>query len=116
MTDFSYLTIKDFCAKHPSFKEGGIRFRIFHSKTNGLAQHGAITRNGRTVLINEAKFFSWLESDASNASDPHVQEKKISKKKKVMSHIEGADKIKLLDEACRAIEYASLLIQKYKGE
>lgn len=55
------LTIKQFSAKHPAFVEGGIRWRIFNEKTNGLSESGAIIRNGRRVLINEAKFFAWLE-------------------------------------------------------
>ena len=57
-----YLTIKQFCQRHQAFREGGIRHNIFHEKTNGLADSGAIVRNGRRVLINEEKFFVWLES------------------------------------------------------
>ena len=57
-----YSTIKQFCQRHPAFTEGGIRHNVFHSKTNGLAKSGAIVRNGRRVLINEGKFFIWLEN------------------------------------------------------
>jgi hypothetical protein len=62
MTIPVYSTIKQFCERHPAFTEGGIRHNIFHEKTNGLKKSGAIVRNGRRVLINEQKFFAWLES------------------------------------------------------
>jgi len=55
------LTVKQFAEKHPAFPIGGIRFRIFHEEKNGLKESGAIIRNGRRVLINEEKFFTWLE-------------------------------------------------------
>jgi len=45
---------------------GGIRHRIFNEETNGLKKSGAILRNGRRVLINEEKFFSWLEDQNWN--------------------------------------------------
>ena len=58
---YIYSTIKQFCQRHQAFTEGGVRHNIFHEKTNGLAESGAIVRNGRRVLINEGKFFLWLE-------------------------------------------------------
>jgi hypothetical protein len=54
-------TVKQFSEKHPAFPEGGMRHRIFHADHNGLADSGAIIRNGRRVLINEERFFNWLE-------------------------------------------------------
>lgn len=57
-----YSTVKQFCERHPAFPIGGIRHRIFHEETNGLKKSGAIIRNGRRVLINEEKFFTWLEN------------------------------------------------------
>ncbi len=62
MTTPTLSTVKQFSDKHPAFPIGGLRHRIFHEKTNGLKNSGAIIRNGRRVLINEEKFFSWLES------------------------------------------------------
>lgn len=56
-----YLTVKQFCLRHPAFAEGGIRFLIFNEKINGLADSGVVVRMGRKVLINEMKFFHWLE-------------------------------------------------------
>ena len=58
----SLLTVKQFVNKDQAFTEGGIRFQIFNEKTNGLKESGAIVRMGRKVLINEEKYFQWLES------------------------------------------------------
>lgn len=63
MTIPSLYTVSKFSEKHPAFPVGSIRDRIFHSKTNGLAKSGAIIRNGRRVLINEEKWFLWLEGE-----------------------------------------------------
>jgi len=57
----TYSTVKQFSQKHEAFPEGGMRHRIFHADTNGLAESGAIVRDGRRVLINEDKFFQYLE-------------------------------------------------------
>jgi len=54
-------TVKQFCKKNPAFTEGGIRDRIFYAESNGLNKFGAILRNGRRVLIDEEKFFTWLQ-------------------------------------------------------
>lgn len=62
MQDQVYSTVKQFSERHPAFPEGGIRHRIFYEKENGLKESGAIVRNGRRVLINEIKFFDWLEN------------------------------------------------------
>ncbi len=58
-----HSTVKQFCERYPAFTEGGIRHNIFYKDTNGLAESGAIVRNGRRILINEEKFFAWLESE-----------------------------------------------------
>ena len=58
----TYLTVRQFAEKHPAFPEGGIRHRIFHEHSNGLAKSGAIIRNGRKLLIREDRFFAWLEA------------------------------------------------------
>ena len=68
------LTIKQFAEKHPAFPEGGLRWRIFHERTNGLKDAGAILRNGNRVLIYEERFFAWLDTkngiDASASRTP----------------------------------------------
>lgn len=55
-------TVNQFTTRNPAFTNGGIRALIFNEATNGLKQSGAILRIGRKVLIDEAKFFSWVES------------------------------------------------------
>ena len=60
-------TIKQFSQRHPAFPEGGLRYRIFHSGTNGLSDSGAIIRNGRRVLIDEERFFEWLRDRGAAA-------------------------------------------------
>ena len=57
-----YLTVKQFAKKHQAFPQGGLRHKIFHADKNGLAKSGAILRDGRKILLNEAKFFVWLEN------------------------------------------------------
>lgn len=60
MTTFS--TVNQFAEKQPAFTIGGLRSLIFNEHINGLAQSGAIIRVGRKVLINDVKFFEWLEA------------------------------------------------------
>jgi hypothetical protein len=58
----SYLTVNQFSQKHPAFNRGGLRSLIFNEHQNGLAKFGAIVRIGRKVLIDESKFFAWIEA------------------------------------------------------
>jgi len=63
------LTIRQFSEKHPAFPQGGMRNLIFHAedrktskgiiKGNGLEM--ALIRIGRKILIDEAKFFEWID-------------------------------------------------------
>ena len=57
-----YLTVNQFTAKHTAFNTGGLRSLLFNKHQNGLAESGAIVRIGRKVLINQQKFFAWIES------------------------------------------------------
>ena len=61
-TAWAYLTVQQFTAKHKAFNTGGLRSLIFNEHQNGLAKSGAIVRIGRKVLIDETKFFGWIES------------------------------------------------------
>lgn len=68
----NYSTVKLFEKAYPSFTEPALRNLIFKSEPrisingivpgNGLIECGAIVRIGRKVLINEEKFFVWIES------------------------------------------------------
>ena len=62
MSALIYLTVNQFTEKHPAFTTGGLRALIFNESINGLAKSGAIVRIGRKVLIDETKFFAWVES------------------------------------------------------
>jgi len=67
-TALVYLTVNQLCENHKAFKTGGIRALIFNEDKNGLAKSGAIVRMGRKVLINQQRFFEWLESGQSNGA------------------------------------------------
>ena len=64
---YSYLTVNQLCDKHKAFKIGGVRAQLFNADKNGLKESGAIIRSGRKILINEQKWFSWLESQNEGA-------------------------------------------------
>jgi hypothetical protein len=55
-------TVRQFCDRHPAFPEGGLRWQIFHAESNGLQASGAVLRNGRRVLIDEDRYFRWLDA------------------------------------------------------
>ena len=63
-----YSTVKQFCQHHPAFTIGGLRSLIFNEHSNGLAKSGAVVRIGRKVLIDEAKFFRWVEEQDKKAN------------------------------------------------
>lgn len=69
-TAWIYSTVKQFAERYPAFTVGGLRHQIFHEDTNGLKKSGAIVRNGRKVLINESKYFAWVESQNNSAREP----------------------------------------------
>lgn len=63
------LSVRQFSEKHPAFPQGSLRNLIFLAesrktskgeiKGNGL--NVALVRIGRKLLIDEAKFFQWIE-------------------------------------------------------
>lgn len=65
------LSVKQFSERHPAFSQAGIRHLIHcaderdRSKGklpgNGLKEAGAILKCGRRVVIDEARFFAWLD-------------------------------------------------------
>ncbi len=66
------FTTRQFSVRNPAFSELSIRNLVFkadprHSSKgeipgNGLIEAGAIIRIGRKVLIDEDRFFEWVES------------------------------------------------------
>lgn len=61
-------TVRQFSTKHPAFPEAGLRWKISKANENGLAKSGAIVRDGRRVLIDEDRFFAWLEARQQRAA------------------------------------------------
>ena len=66
-TEWAYLTVPQFTEKHRAFTLGGVRSLIFNEHSNGLAKSGAVIRVGRKVLLNEPKFFNWVQSQNQGA-------------------------------------------------
>jgi len=67
-----YMTVEQFSERNPAFTPSSLRNLIFKANErqsskgviagNGLLEAGAIIRIGRKVLINESKFYAWIES------------------------------------------------------
>ena len=68
MTERTLLTVKQLAEKPPAFPQGGIRWQLFNEKQNGLAESGAIIRVGRKVLIDEDRYFGWLDRQNRRAA------------------------------------------------
>ncbi len=58
------LTIKQWAEIHSWPSEQGLRYLIFHAKSNGF--YCVIRRIGRRVLIDEKAFFSWVDAKGAN--------------------------------------------------
>ena len=68
----SYKTVEQFSNDNPCFTPSALRNLIFKANErnstngviagNGLLEVGAIVRIGRKVLINEDRFYQWIES------------------------------------------------------
>ena len=59
----NFLTVKQFAEKHPAFSIGSLRDLIFHSQFNGMDEYKVICRVGAKILINEDRFFEWVETN-----------------------------------------------------
>ena len=68
----THFTVEQFANAQPAFTAAALRNLIFKAEDrvstlgtisgNGLIESGAIIRLGRKVLINEVRFFDWLEA------------------------------------------------------
>lgn len=56
-----FLTVAQFCDRHPAFTVGGMRHLLFFDP-EGMRE-ACIVRFGRRVLIDEAAFFVWLRAN-----------------------------------------------------
>ena len=76
------FTVRQFSDKHPAFPPAGLRHLIFLSEEresskgklpgNGLKESGAILRAGRKVLIDEARFLTWLDQQNQVATNAPI--------------------------------------------
>lgn len=63
------LTVRQFSEKHPAFSQGSLRNLIFNAspkytsrgQVDGNGLKVALVRVGRKILIDEEKFFSWID-------------------------------------------------------
>lgn len=65
------FTVAQFAERNPAFSQAALRNLIFKADEregangpipgNGLIEAGAIVRIGRKVLIDEARFFDWVD-------------------------------------------------------
>ena len=63
------LTVRQFADKHPAFPQGSLRNLIFlaesrHTSKGTIIGNGldvALVRIGRKLLIDEAKFYQWVD-------------------------------------------------------
>ncbi len=58
----SFLPVKAFAAKHPSWPESSLRWLIFNRETNGFKS--VFRKLGKRVLIDEAAFFEKVDESA----------------------------------------------------
>jgi len=54
------VSVKQFMDRHACFTLAWLRQMLFHREANGLAD--AVVQCGRKIVIDEAKFFAWLEA------------------------------------------------------
>jgi len=76
------FTFKQFVTRHPCVKKGGLRFQIFQAKKNGLEESGALLRIGRKILIDEPKYFGWIDDLQDKETGP-LRDKLTQSKKRV---------------------------------
>ena len=59
----SLIPVSDWGKYHPWPPIGGLRHLIFNAEKNGFKQ--VIRRIGRRVLIDEAEFFNWVNTQGA---------------------------------------------------
>ncbi len=60
------LSTGQFLEKNPWCTSAWLRAALFNRKKNGL--NGAIVQAGRKILIDESRFFGWLDSRSRKAT------------------------------------------------
>ncbi len=52
------MTVRQFCAAHPGFTQGSLRWLLFNRERNGLSV--ALVKKGGRIWIDADAFFEWL--------------------------------------------------------
>ena len=73
-------TVRQFSEKHPAFSQGSLRNLIFladerHTSKCKIPGNGldmALVRIGRKLLIDETKFFEWVEQQQKGVNRAHL--------------------------------------------
>ena len=60
------LSVKQFLDGHACLTMGWLRAALFNRQTNGLA--AAVVQCGRKILIDEVRFFEWLEAQQGHGA------------------------------------------------
>ncbi len=60
MEQSQFFTVEQFSKKYSAFSPASLRWLLFNRARNGL--DAAVVQLGRRVLIDEAKFFQWVEA------------------------------------------------------
>lgn len=61
-----FLTVAQFCKRHPAFTVGGMRHLLFFNPEG--VREACIVRFGRRVLVDEAAFFAWLRANRGRSN------------------------------------------------
>jgi hypothetical protein len=62
------LTVRQSSEAHPAFSQSSLRWIIFNRSENGFS--AALVRVGRCVLIDEHRFFEWIDSQNPEGRAP----------------------------------------------
>jgi hypothetical protein len=54
------VTVEQLIKKYPQLTIGGVRWWLFHRKTNNLQNSKSIIKIGRKIFIDEPRFIDWL--------------------------------------------------------
>lgn len=65
MTTPTLLNVPQLVQRQPALTVGGVRGWIFNEEKNGLKDSGAIIRIGKKLMIDEGKFFAWIEAQGA---------------------------------------------------
>lgn len=56
-----YYTVREMAEVEEDLTYGAIRTDLFHRRSNGLEESGAVIRRGRRLLLHGARYLDWLD-------------------------------------------------------